>query len=398
MSMTRPKEKSPPCSTPTPTNNDSDDADPDIHITKQPMFPRFLVVESTDPQKKLPGLNDVILDRTIQGVTSVSAGIEWMGSALLVEVSHEAYARNLQKLTQIGEVPVKVAPHRSLNTRKGVAKFGRAAIGMSNEEVKDAINSSPRNRGIPFVAEAYRVSVNRNKLRQPTGTFFLTFQATTLPPKIRLGFEQFDVDLYVPSPRRCFKCQKFGHHSRTCRANEDVCPTCSAPGHSKEACPNSDTPKCLNCKGSQSVSSRECPRFVVEKAALQIQAESHCSIAEAREQAEQASTRANDSYAAAASSQLSNQSRTLQPKDGNQSEIVQVLKAQNESLQDQINTLSSRITELLGLLKALTESTQDTRDTQSQNRQSAEPQPDMPQDNQPAVHQPALPRDKQAGL
>ena len=117
MSMTRPKEKSPPCSTPTPTNNDSDDANPELHITKQPMFPRFLVVESTDPQKKLPGLNDVILDRTIQGVTSVSADIEWMGSALLVEVSHEAYARNLQKLTQIGEVPVKVSPHRSLNTR-----------------------------------------------------------------------------------------------------------------------------------------------------------------------------------------------------------------------------------------------------------------------------------------
>ena len=162
------------------------------------MFPCFLVVESTDPQKKLPGLDDVILDRTIQGVTSVSAGIKWMGSALFVEVSHEAYARNLQKLTQIGEVPVKVSPHRSLSTRKGVAKFGRAAIGMSNEGVKDAINSSPRNRGIPFVAEAYRVSVNRGKQRQPTGTFFLTFQATTLPTKIRLGFEQFDVDLYVP--------------------------------------------------------------------------------------------------------------------------------------------------------------------------------------------------------
>ena len=104
-----------------------------------------------------------------------------------------------------------LSPHCSLNTRKGVAKFGRAAIGMSNEEVKDAINSSPRNRGIPFVAEANRVSVNRNKQRQPTGTFFLTFQATTLPTKIRLGFEQFDVDLYVPSPRRCFKCQKFEH-------------------------------------------------------------------------------------------------------------------------------------------------------------------------------------------
>ena len=84
---------------------------------------------------------------------------------------------------------------------------------------------------------------------------------------------------------------------------------------------------------------------------------------------EQASTTANDSYAAAASpnsttvnqsTQPRSQSRTLRAKDGNQSEIIQVLKAQNESLQDQINTLSSRITELLGLLKALTKSTQDT--------------------------------------
>ena len=49
MSMTRPKEKSPPCSTPTPTNNDSDDADPHIHSTKQPMFPRFLVERWTAP-------------------------------------------------------------------------------------------------------------------------------------------------------------------------------------------------------------------------------------------------------------------------------------------------------------------------------------------------------------
>ena len=78
-------------------------------------------------------------------------------------------------------------------------------------------------------------------------------------------------------------------------------------------------PKCLNCKGSHSASSRDCTRFVVEKAALQIQAESQCLIAEAHEQAKHASTTANDSYAAAASSQLSNQSRTLQPKDGNQS-------------------------------------------------------------------------------
>ena len=238
MSMTGLYVTSPTCSSSTPNdppNADpeiptSNDANPDTRTAKQPKFPCFLVVESADPQKKLCDLNDVFMDTTIRGVTSASVSIEWMGPALLVEVSHEAFARNLQRMTQIDQFPVKVSPHRSLNTRKGVAKFGRAATGMSNEEVLDALNSSPRNRDMPFVAEAYRVSANRNNGKQPTGTFFLTFQGTTLPKKIRLGFEQFDVHLYVPSPRRCFKCQKFGHNTRVCRAREEVCQTCATPG------------------------------------------------------------------------------------------------------------------------------------------------------------------------
>ena len=152
--MTGLNDTSPTCSSSTPNDPPdadpeiptSNDANPDTRTAKQPTFPRFLVVESADPQKKLRDLNDVIMDTTIRGVTSASVSIEWMGPALLVELSHEAYARNLQKITQIDQFHVKVSPHRSLNTRKGVAKFGRAATGMSNEEVQDALNSSPRNR------------------------------------------------------------------------------------------------------------------------------------------------------------------------------------------------------------------------------------------------------------
>ena len=301
MSMTGLNDTSPTCSSSTPNDPPdadpeiptSNDANPDTRTAKQPTFPRFLVVESADPQKKLRDLNDVIMDTTIRGVTSASVSIEWMGPALLVEVSHEAYARNLQRMTQIDQFHVKVSPHRSLNTRKGVAKFGRAATGMSNEEVRDALNSSPRNRDMPFVAEAYRVLANRNNGKQPTGTFFLSFQGTTLSKKIRLGFEQFDVYLYVPSPRRCLKCQKFGHNTRVCRAREEVCQTCATPGHSKDTCPNSDNPKCLNCKGSHTASDRDCPRFVAEKAALQIQAESHCPLVDARKKVEQTSATTN---------------------------------------------------------------------------------------------------------
>ena len=144
-----------PCSPSTPTITDTNGADPDT-LTKQPPFPRFLVVQCTDPQK-LRYQNSDIMDRTIRGVTSASVIIQCMGPALLVEVSHEAYTHNLLKITQIRELPMKISPPPpwSMNSRKGVVKFGRAANGMPNEEVKDALNSSPRNRDMPFVAEAF---------------------------------------------------------------------------------------------------------------------------------------------------------------------------------------------------------------------------------------------------
>ena len=415
MSMSRQNETSSLCSSSTPNNppdadpeshTDINNADPDTPI-KQPSFPCFLVVQGTDPQKKLQDQNSDITDRTIRGVTSESVSIRWMGAALLVEVAHRAYAHNLLSITQIGQVPVKVSPHRSLNSRKGVAKFGRAASGMSNEEVKDALNSSPRNRDIPFVAEAFRVVVSRNNERRPTGTFFLTFQGTSLPQKIRLGFEQFDVDPYIPSPRRCFKCQRVGHNSGTCRAREDVCSTCSISGHKKETCPNPDEPKCLNCSGPHPASSKECPRFAVEKAAVQIQAKSHCSLTDARKQVEQASATSNpecDSYASAAHqsphtvNQLTHQNQALECENRNKIDIIQILKVQNESLQEQINKLNTSVLELQNLIKALNESNLNMRETQSPTHQSAVLEPSIPRDaEQLAVPQPALPRDKQVG-
>ena len=107
MSMSGHSSTLPPCSTPTP--NDSNDADLDTRTAKRPKFPRLLVVESTDPQK-LRDLNDDIMDLTIRGVTSASVSIKWMGPALLIEVFHESYSRNLQNITQINKFPMKVSP------------------------------------------------------------------------------------------------------------------------------------------------------------------------------------------------------------------------------------------------------------------------------------------------
>ena len=73
------------------------------------------------------------------------------------------------------------------------------------------------------------------------------------------------------------------------RYAKHVLPQATARTHAQTR----DNPKCLNCKGSHSALSRDCPRFAAEKAALQIQAESNCSLVDARKQVEQTSATAN---------------------------------------------------------------------------------------------------------
>ena len=64
---------------------------------------------------------------------------------------------------------------------------------------------------------------------------------------LKFFYQRYRVDPYIPSPLRCFKCQKFGHRRDFCRSSTAVCSVCSEAGHDDRECTN--TPKCLNCAG-----------------------------------------------------------------------------------------------------------------------------------------------------
>ena len=93
----------------TPTPNDTPDADTEPSTAndmnsstdsetapaQNKRFPSFLVIEGLDPNKTLRRANGTILDKTIDGATSVTTKREWMGKSVLVEVNYEAYSTNL---------------------------------------------------------------------------------------------------------------------------------------------------------------------------------------------------------------------------------------------------------------------------------------------------------------
>ncbi|KAJ3823758.1 hypothetical protein F5880DRAFT_1481616, partial [Lentinula raphanica] len=65
-----------------------------------------------------------------------------------------------------------------------------------------------------------------------------------------------------PDPKRCVKCNTFGHIAEQCKAEHDVCARC-AGRHRTSACQaNEQQLFCANCrKAGHGAASRECPEF-----------------------------------------------------------------------------------------------------------------------------------------
>ncbi|XP_056009963.1 uncharacterized protein LOC130051670 [Ostrea edulis] len=100
-----------------------------------------------------------------------------------------------------------------------------------------------------------------------------------LPANIKVGFYQMKIEMFVPNPLRCFKCQRFGHGQTNCKCSE-ACFRCGEEGHDGKGCPKEH--KCKNCKGDHMASSKQCPIWIKEKEIQKIKAEKRITYHEAK--------------------------------------------------------------------------------------------------------------------
>ena len=234
-------------------------------------WPRFLVVEPVQ-EGALNKLSPFAIEKGIQGLSGPPKSIKKLRSGgFLVEASTKAHSENLLRSDMLVNVPIKVSKHRSLNYKKGViwCEGLDRATETEIEELKERQN----------ITEVKRISVTRDGVKKQTHTYILTFQTTTLPTKLRIGYIETTVKPYIPNPLRCFKCQRFGHHRSNCRSNE-VCARCLGTDHDKDNC--SVEPKCRNCDGGHESSSRDCPVWKREWRIAELKVQNNITYNEAK--------------------------------------------------------------------------------------------------------------------
>ena len=229
-------------------------------------WPKFLIITAED--RALSNVSPFLVDKTIQSIAGTVTNVtKQRNGNLLVECAKKQQSVNLLTCDHIGDISVKVSPHTTLNTSRGVLRDREKNLHLlANDVILDGLKS----QGVIAVK---RFIIKRDDKEIKTNTFLLTFNSPVVPRKIKVGYVSANIDLYYPSPLRCFTCQKFGHSKDRCRGNI----TCYRCGHTSSVSDDSDDdddddhhsfsrpchadPKCVNCKGNHCSSSKECPVY-----------------------------------------------------------------------------------------------------------------------------------------
>ena len=170
------------------------------------------------------------------------------------------------------DTKITVTPHRSLNTCRGVIRC-RDLRDCEDAEVLSGLAS----QGVIALKHIMRRNGDQY---EPSNTFILTFSSPTPPPFVRAAYMRVPVELFVPNPLRCFKCQRYGHGRSSCQ-RPAVCARCGSGDHEDTVC--QATPHCTNCGGSHTSYSKDCPEWSKQKAITQVKFERNIPFGEAKE-------------------------------------------------------------------------------------------------------------------
>ncbi|XP_055589511.1 uncharacterized protein LOC129741754 [Uranotaenia lowii] len=231
--------------------------------------------------------NPFIVGRSIEKYGKIEGAFYEKGQGWYVlKIRNKDQSRELMKLTELTDgTPIKIELHPRLNKRKFVVTCPEVE-GMEEKELLTEL--SPQK-----IIDVRRITKKTSSGIEDTNTLILTISSTIIPEYINFGPLRVRTRLYYPLPLLCRTCLKYGHPKSTCTASL-ACNRCSSPNHDSQKCKKN--PFCGNCnEEGHSPTSRTCPIWTAETAALKLSTDKNISPAEARKILQQ--TNNNNTYA-----------------------------------------------------------------------------------------------------
>ena len=173
---------------------------------------------------------------------------------LEVSVEKEEEVKILLRTSEVAGCRVKVEENWVKNTIKGLLiDHDEDLKGMDSTELKEAITT-------PGVAKILRYGESK--------VLEVTFKGQNKPSHVYFwGRLALQVKPYIDPPVRCFKCQFYGHMSRSCRSTCYVCYKCAFKydnihEHSPKDC--KEAKHCVNCGKDHVSGYKKCEKHVLE--------------------------------------------------------------------------------------------------------------------------------------
>lgn len=246
----------------------------DISNNDIPDSTRKVLLTSTDPSIKLSRMNPCRIKAGIDKICGTIVSIEHQrsGSLLITTSTFE----QVQKLLAVNLFPF---PPKDVTVNATVSWESQFAY---RKFYAPEFADTPMDELLNFL-QPFNVVTVRKLFSDPRRTKVPLFVATFIgqaPLFLLLGYCKYPLEKYVPSPRRCGKCYRYGHNSTACRG-VPLCRRCGSRDHLYSACSN-PTPSCINCRGTHEATSHDCPAYAKECQVCTVQAEQGISFNEAR--------------------------------------------------------------------------------------------------------------------
>ena len=235
-----------------------------------PPAPRYLIITDMGSNKfsKEPAWSQMfLLDKTLQIDSSkfpimrkfTKDDKSYMSLEIPDPEANKELIERLLKIERIGRCKVKITKDPFKNTTKGVVTDADEFLESTPDVIlKNLLHS----KGV----------IDIRRLGK-SNSYLLTFDHLLCPTELKFPEfgRRFKVREYVPSPLRCFYCQKYDHLLKNCRCRKEpstppICARCGEEGHSDKTFNQgkvigecSKEPRCPNCKGSHVAGSKNCP-------------------------------------------------------------------------------------------------------------------------------------------